>query len=110
MSRGGTDASVWRRGDRASVVPRPAEPARQTIGMSGALARGAALTLNAKPMDDTERLRHRLRAIGAAIPDELVEVVSAMVGPMLNAQEKLTELDLGDLEPFSPRRLADDAA
>ena len=60
-------------------------------------------------MTDTERLRRHLAAAGATIPDELLEIVAAMVGSMLGAHERLPEL--GDIEPFCPaRRLVDDAA
>ena len=61
-------------------------------------------------MTDSNDLRRRLAAVGAVIPDELIDVVAAMAGPMLAAHERLTELDLGECEPFSPyRRLVDDA-
>jgi hypothetical protein len=48
--------------------------------------------------------------VGAAVPDQLVELVAMMAGPMLTAHEALTLLDLGDAEPFSPgARLVADA-
>ena len=62
-------------------------------------------------MTELERLRRRLAAVDAAIPDELVEVIAAMAGAMLTAQQRLAALDFGDAEPFCPaRRLVDDAA
>jgi len=61
-------------------------------------------------MTETERLRQRLAAAGAEIPDALVELITAMAGPLLGAQDRLVELDLGTVEPFSPAtRLVDDA-
>ena len=61
-------------------------------------------------MDDArERLRRRLEGAGAAIPDELIDVIAVMAGPMLNAHERLVDLDFADVEPFSPARLVYDA-
>ena len=61
-------------------------------------------------MTDIERLRRRLAAVEADIPEPLVELVVATAGPLLTQQERLADLDLGDLEPFCPaRRLPDDA-
>jgi hypothetical protein len=61
-------------------------------------------------MTDADRLRLRLTAAGATIPEDVLAVVAAMAGAMLTAHERLAELDLGEHEPFSPaRRLPDDA-
>jgi len=53
-------------------------------------------------MADTDSFRQRLASAGAAIPDDLVDMVAAMAGDMLVAHQRLTELDLADVEPFSP--------
>jgi hypothetical protein len=59
---------------------------------------------------DIERFRQRLAAAGASIPEEIVEMVALLAGPMITSQEELAALDLGDAEPFCPsRRLVDDA-
>ena len=61
-------------------------------------------------MTDIERLRRRLVAVGAEVAAPFVELILATAGPLLSEQERLADLDLGDLEPFCPaRRLPDDA-
>jgi hypothetical protein len=62
-------------------------------------------------MSDEDRLRQRLAAAGASIPEEILGLVLATAGPLVTAIERLAALDLGDTEPFVPaRRLPDDAA
>ena len=59
---------------------------------------------------DADRFRRRLAAAGATIPDEIVDILVVLAAPLISAQEHLTEIDLGDAEPFCPsRRLPDDA-
>ncbi|HZP41251.1 MAG TPA: hypothetical protein VFD84_07045 [Candidatus Binatia bacterium] len=61
-------------------------------------------------MTDEERLRRRLVAAGADIPDAALSLVLMAAGPLVAAMDELTRLDLGDAEPFCPaRRLPDDA-
>ena len=59
---------------------------------------------------EAERLRDRLVAVGVDLPPEIVELVVATIGPMATALDDLAALPFGDCEPFSPRRLTDDAS
>jgi len=61
-------------------------------------------------MYDLDRLRQRLAAAGATLPEELLPLVATLAEPLLRAHERLAALDLRDAEPFCPaRRLPDDA-
>jgi hypothetical protein len=59
--------------------------------------------------DDVERFRHRLRAAGTKVPDELIPIVATFAAPLLSALDEIAQRDFGPVEPFSPRRLADEA-
>lgn len=61
-------------------------------------------------MTDHDRLRQRLVAAGADVAPEMVPLLSAMLGPLLESLDAIAAEDLGDTEPFSPVRLVRDAA
>jgi hypothetical protein len=56
-------------------------------------------------VSDLDRLRARLAANGAAVPDAMLPIIGLMAGPMLEALDALAAADLGDLEPFDPTRV-----
>jgi hypothetical protein len=60
-------------------------------------------------MPDADRLRARLAAAGAEIPDDLMPLVLAVAGELVAALDRLLTLDLGDVEPFIPSRRLEDA-
>ena len=62
-------------------------------------------------MRDVDEVIARLRAAGSDLPDDVLEMVAPMLGPLLDALDGLVGLDFGATEPFVPaRQLVDDAA
>ena len=61
-------------------------------------------------MPDVAPLRAALAAAGLDLPADVVGLIEERLGPLLGSLDALVALDLADVEPFSPRRLADDAA
>ena len=61
-------------------------------------------------MIDRQWLQSQLADLGD-VPDEVLDMVLQVAGPLLERHERLLALDLNDVEPFCPaRRLSDDAA
>ncbi len=61
-------------------------------------------------MRDVARLRAALAAADLDLPPDVVGLIEQRLGPLLASLDALVALDLVGVEPFSPRRLADDAA
>ena len=61
-------------------------------------------------MAGSPSLGERLAAAGLDLPAELVPLIEQRLAPVLASFDALVALDLVGVEPFSPRRLADDAA
>jgi len=54
-------------------------------------------------------LAERLAAAGLDLPAELLPLIEQRLAPVLASLDALAALDLGDVEPFVPERLVDDA-
>ena len=55
------------------------------------------------------RVRDAIASAGLDVPDEVMPLVEAGVGPLMTEIDALAAIDFGDAEPFAPSRLADDA-
>jgi hypothetical protein len=57
---------------------------------------------------EREAFRRRVAAAQVELPDGLVDVLAAVLGPLVAALDALADVDLGCVEPFDPTRLAAD--